>query len=555
MTHRLSTICTLVLFGICFLLAFPPAKHHRNGGKQDKADTLVHLLHADRLFFDDRLSATAQFLVGNVQFSHDGILMYCDSAMYYEASNSFDAFGNVRMVQGDTLSLDGDVLYYNGVDQLARIRHNVVLRHGGTTLYTDSLDYDKLYGMGYFFEGGRLVDQDNELTSDWGQYTPSVREAVFNYNVRLVNPAPPAPPKTILITDTLHYNTGSGIAHIVGPSNIENGGSHIYSESGYYDSKADVSYLLSRSIVSNGGKRLVGDSVVWDAAKKEGEAFGNVEYTDVLNKNMLTGNYCFYNDSTGYSEATDSAVAIDFSQKDTMYVHADTFKVFTYNKDTDSTYRILHGYHHLKAYRRDVQAVCDSMVYNSKDSCLTMYKDPILWQLEQQILGEEIKAFLNDSTLDSIHVLRQTLSVEMIDSVHYNQIAAHEMRSYFRDGSPHLTIAEGNVYVNYYPFDDDSVMIEMNHTETTLLKLYMKDRKVDRIWMPAATGTMYPIPLIPPEALYLENFAWFDYIRPLNKDDIFEWRGKKAGAELKQSIQRKAPKQRLSDIKNKKKEE
>ena len=554
MSRRLSTICTLVLFGVCFLLALPPVRHHKNGSEPVATDSRVHLLHADKLFFDDRLSTTAQFLVGNVQFSHDGTLMYCDSAMYYEASNSFDAYGNVRMVQGDTLSLNGDVLYYNGIDQLARVRDHVVLRHRETTLYTDSLDYDKLYGMGYFFEGGKLVDQDNELTSDWGQYTPSTREAVFNYNVKLVNPAPPSAPKTTLITDTLHYNTGSGIAHIVGPSNIENGESHIYSESGYYDSKADVSYLLNRSIVSNAGKRLVGDSVVWDAAQKEGKAFGKVEYSDALNKNMLTGNYCYYNDSTGYCEATDSAVAIDFSQKDTMYVHADTFKVFTYNKDTDSTYRILHGYHHLRAYRQDVQAVCDSMVYNSKDSCLTMYKDPILWQLEQQILGEEIKAFLNDSTLDSIQVLRQALSVEKIDSIHYNQIASHEMHSYFRDGAPYLTTAEGNVFVNYYPFDDDSVMIEMNHTETTLLKLFMKDRKVDRIWMPAATGTMYPIPLIPPEALYLANFAWFDYIRPLDKDDIFNWRGKKAGAELKKSIQRKAPKQKLDDIKNKKKE-
>lgn len=554
MNQRLSAICTLILFGICLILALPPAKRDRDTDRRAEAGSRVHLIHADRLYFDDRVSLTAQFLVGNVQFSHEGTLMYCDSAMYYEASNSFDAFGNVRMVQGDTLSLDGDVLYYNGIDQLARVRYNVVLRHRETTLYTDSLDYDKLFGLGYFFEGGRLVDQDNELTSDWGEYMPSTREAVFNYNVKLVNPQPPAPPRTTLVSDTLHYNTGTGIAHIVGPSNIDHGDNHIYSVSGYYDSKNERSYLLQRSILSNKGKQLVGDSVTWSNLDNEGWAFGNVVYEDAVNKNMLTGNYCYYNDSTGYCEATDSAVAIDYSQRDTMYVHADTFKVFTYNKDTDSTYRILHGYHHLRAYSKDIQAVCDSMVYNSQDSCLTMYKDPILWQVEQQLLGEEIKAFFNDSTIDSVHVLRQALSVERVDSIHYNQVAGHEMRSYFIGGDPHLTTTRGNVFVNYYPFDDDSVMIEMNHTETTLLKLYMKDRKVDRIWMPAATGTMYPIPLIPQNMLYLENFAWFDYIRPLDKDDIFEWRPKKAGTELKKSIQRTAPKQKLSDIRKKTKE-
>ncbi|MBQ2518823.1 MAG: hypothetical protein II538_02305, partial [Bacteroidaceae bacterium] len=124
-----------------------------------------------------------------------------------------------------------------------------------------------------------------------------------------------------------------------------------------------------------------------------------------------------------------------------------------------------------------------------------------------------------------------------------------EIRSYFRDGDIYLTTVIGNVFLNYYPFDDDSLMVGMNHVETTLLKLFLQNRKVDRIWMPAAQGTMYPVPLVPPSVLYLENFAWFDYIRPRDKDDIFEWRPKKAGSELKKSIQREAPKQKLSDVK------
>jgi hypothetical protein len=55
--------------------------------------------------------------------------------------------------------------------------------------------------------------------------------------------------------------------------------------------------------------------------------------------------------------------------------------------------------------------------------------------------------------------------------------------------------------------------------------------------------------MIPPDELYLSNFAWFDYIRPTDKMDVFNWRGKKAGSELKKSVQRVAPKQKLSDIK------
>ena len=551
MNHRLSAICTLILFGVCLIFAITPVRKTANNNRvrTTNKDSRVHLLHADKLYYDERLHQTAQFLVGNVKFSHEGTLMYCDSALYYEASNSFDAYGNVRMLQGDTLTLTSDVLYYNGIDRLARARYNVVLTHLKTILYTDSLDYDRIYDLGYFFEGGRLLDQGNELTSDWGEYQPSTHQAVFNYNVRLVNPEPPATPKTVLVSDTLYYNTNTAIAHVVGPSNIENGESHIYSELGYYNTKSDESYMLNRSILTNEGKRLTGDSVVWDGATKIGEAFGNFIYTDTENKNMLSGNYCYYVDSIGYCEAYDSAMAIDFSQKDTLFAHADTFKLFTYHIDTDSMYRVLHAYRRVRAFREDVQAVCDSMVYNSKDSCLVMYYDPILWQNGQQMLGEEIRSFFNDSTLDSVQVLRQALSVEKIDSIHFNQVAGHEMHFYFQNGEMYLSTTRGNLYFNYYPFNEDSVMVEMNHTETTLLKLYIKDNRVNYVWMPAASGIMYPIPMIPPEELYLSNFAWFDYIRPTDKMDVFNWRGKKAGSELKKSVQRVAPKQKLSDIK------
>ena len=550
MRRRIIGICICVYFGLCIVWSINPQKYKQKE-TNDTLKSRVHLLHVDSMFFDDRVSKTAQFLVGNVQFEHEGIYMYCDSALYYEASNSFDAYGNVKMVQGDTLTLDGEILYYNGMDQLARVRHNVVLRHVETTLYTDSLDYDRLYNLGYFFEGGRLVDQGNELSSDWGEYSPATRNAVFNYNVRLVSPGPPEEPKSTIISDTLYYNTKTAIAHVKGPSNIDNGDSHIYTELGYYYTQQELSYLLNRSILTNNGKRMVGDSVVWDGMTNEGKAFGNIEYSDVVNKNMFKGGYCYYNDDQGYMEAADSAVVIDYSQRDTLYAHADTFKVFTYHKDTDSLYRTIHGYHHVRAYRSDVQAVCDSLVYNSKDSCMTMYRDPILWQMGQQLVGEEIQAYMNDSTMDSVLVLRQAISVERMDSIHYNQVAGKEIRFYFKEGQMDMTRVIGNVMLNYYPTDEDSLMIGMNHLESTDLKLFMKEGKIDKIWAPASTGKLTPVPLIPPKELYLENFVWFDYVRPKDKDDIFNWRSKKAESQLKQSVQRRAPRQKLTDINKK----
>lgn len=515
-------------------------------------ESRIHLLHTDRLYHDTEIDEKAQILVGNVRFRHEDVLMYCDSALFYEASNSLDAFGNVRMVQGDTLSLIGDVLFYNGLDKLARVRNNVVLVHGNTTLYTDSLDYDRLYNVGYFFEGGHLVTPDNDLTSDWGEYRPDVKVAVFNYNVHMVSPVPPQEVRTTLLTDTLYYNTVTSVANARGPSTIDDAGLHIYTELGYMNSKDNSLVLLNRSEMSNNGKKLIGDSIIWNSVDSIGEAFGNVVYTDLLNNNAMTGNYCYYDDKIGYTLGTDSACILDYSQgADTMYMHADSIKMFTVDIGTDSVSRTMHAYNHVRMYRKDMQGVCDSLVYMTKDSIMIMYKDPIVWMGAQQLLGEEIQAFMNNSTIDSVYVLRQTLSCERLDSLHYNQVAGHEMHSYMRNGELDMTHVIGNVIVNYFPFDEDSLMVAMNHIESTEMKMFMgENRKIKKIWMPAASGTFYPIPMIPNSVRFLENFQWFDYVRPISPQDIFVWRGKSKGTELKKSVQRKVPLQNLNKINN-----
>ena len=537
----------LCLFGLS-LLAQSSSRRGKTGRGRQKARTerkqdpkRVYLVHADVLHYDQYVNPEAQILNGKVHFTHNGAKLLCDSAYFYEASNSFEAFGNVKMYQGDTLSLFSDYAYYDGNDEMAIARHNVILKHRKSTLYTDSLNYDRLYNVGYFFEGGKLVDNTSTLTSDWGEYHTDSHQALFNYDVQLKNN------KFFLTSDTLFYNTDSHLAHVTGPSNITSKTSRIYTEDGYYNTETEKSELFGRSVMKDEGKTMVGDSVYYDSKTGISEAFNNVIYTDSINKNMLTGDYCYYDDEKGYAMATKKAVAIDFSQKDTLYMHADTFKIFTFNINTDSVYRKIHAYNKVRAYRVDAQAVCDSLVYNSKDSCMTMYKDPILWNQNQQLLGEEIYIFMKDSTINKVHVLGQALSVEQLnDSIHFNQCSSKEMFAYFENGEISQGHAKDNVLIVYYPIDDsDSTIIVLNYTETTEMRMFLENRKMKRIWMPKAEGVLYPLTQVPPDKYFLPTYAWFDYVRPRNKEDIFNWRGKKEGTERKEEKKRKAPKRTI----------
>lgn len=543
---RTGSLCLVLLLALVAssvsALSIPPAK---NTKPRQKGSRIV-LVHADRLHYDMLKNPNANILNGNVQFTHDNIRLFCDSAYYYKETNSFEAFSNVKMLQGDTLSLTGDYLKYDGDAQVATARRNVHLKHRNTLLVTDSLDYDKLYNLGYFFDGGKLYDGGNTLVSDWGEYSPQTREAVFNYNVKLTNE------KFTLTSDTLHYNTLTKLTHIVGPSNIVSNDNKIYTERGYYDTANDYAELFDRSVVINGKSTMTGDSMYYDKKNGKMKAYNNIIYNDKGSKNLLTGDYCEYDDTTGYAMATRNAVARDYSSADTLYMHADTFKIFTYNIRTDSVYRLIHGYHKARAFRTDVQSVCDSLKYDSKDKKMTMYGNPIVWNNNQQLLGEEIQIFLCDSTIDSVHVLRQTLLAQELDSACYNQVAGRQMYAYFKDGKLSWTKVVGNVDVAYFPYDSDSIMIGLNRLQTSELRMYMKDQKMNRIWSAPASGTMYPLKLAPEEMWYLSNFAWFDYIRPKNKDDIFVWKEKAAGTELRETIRRQAPLQILSDIAKKK---
>ena len=532
--HRILLFGILCLFGICAAQVRP------TNGKQKKEPqkTKVYLLHSDILRFNKEQNPDAQILVGNVRFRHDSAYMDCDSAYFYEARNSFEAFGNIKMQQGDTLFIYGDWLYYDGNSQIAMLRENVKMQNRNTILTTDSLNYDRVFNLGYFFDGGTLTDEENILTSDWGEYSPATKNAVFNYDVKLVNP------KFTLTSDTLRYNSQTKIANIVGPSDIVSDQNHIYSELGFYNTTSGEAILLQRSVLTNQQRQLVGDSLFYNRNKGYGEAFRNVVMTDTENKNLLTGEYGFYDELKGNALVTDSALAINYSQNnDSLYMHGDTLRLITYNMNTDSVYRKTFVYHKVRIYKSDLQGVCDSLVFNSQDSCMTMYHDPIVWNGKQQLFGEEIRAYMNDSTIDWAHIINQAMSIEQMDSVHYNQVSGKEIKAYFTGGDLRQVDVIGNVRLGYFPVDGkDSTLIGYITAESSLMNVYLLQRKVQKIKMTTQTdGVMYPMLQIPEDKLYLPSFAWFDYIRPLDKYDIFNWRGKASGTELKKSVQRKPP--------------
>lgn len=520
--HIAAILCLLIIYVSAQALVQQKKPQHPIGPQTAASagsKKVIQLIKA--LTLDKRIGFDPQILIDSVVLYHDGAFMYCDSAYLDEATNQFEAFGTVRVEQGDTLFLYGSYLQYDGNTQLLKVRNNVRLVNRDVTLFTDSLDYDRLNNIGYYFDGGMLVDSLNELTSYWGQYEPSKQLALFRDSVKLTNP------KFVIFTDTLLYNTNNKVATILGPTRIESDSAIIYSTKGWYDTNTEQSLLLDQSRIVNkeGNRTLIGDSISYHKKEGYGEIFGNMFLQDTIKKIILTGNYGFYNEITNYAMATDSARAIEYSQPDSLFLHADTLKLIT-----DSVYREIKGYYNVRFYRTDLQGVCDSLVFKTKDSILYMYKNPVLWNETNQISGDSISIFFNDSTIDRAHIRPNAFSIEQKDSTHFNQLKGRSLKAFFEDKQIKHILVEGNAESIFYPEEKDKSMMGMNQTESGYLSIDFKDKKIEKLKLwPQSTGKMIPLSDLKPDQGKLRDFEWLDYIRPLDRDDVFRKVKRKGG--------------------------
>lgn len=477
----------------------------------------VFLEAANELEFNELITPDFQILRGDVRFRKDSMYMFCDSAYFYEKTNSLDAFGNVRMEQGDTLFIYGDELYYDGETQLARIRHNVRMINRDVILTTDSFNYDMEINIGYYFNGGEVADTVNRLNSFYGQYSPDTKNAVFNYDVKLFNP------QFTLYSDTLEYNTTTKVADILGPSVIVSDSNTIYSSLGFYNTADDLAQLYNRSLIVSKSQKLTGDTIFYDRNNGFGEVFGHMVVDDTLRMMQMHGNYGFYNELREESFATDSALMIDYSQPDTLYLHADTLE----SLKLDNIKRILLAYHDVRIYRNDMQAICDSIIYSVEDSVLVMMDGPIMWNLDYQIFGDTIKVYMNDSTIDWAHIPAFAFATQQKDTAFFDQLSGKDLKAYFTNGDITRVDVSGNVQTIFYPQESDMTFTGMNKAETSFLTMYMKNRQMDKLKMwPTVDGTMTPISKLKPDMIFLPDYKWYENYRPKNKADVFRETGR-----------------------------
>ena len=475
-------------------------------------------------------------VVNNVIFTKGPMIMKCDSAHFFESSESLQAFGNVSMEQGDTLFVYADELDYDGFTEIATLYADpgkkVRLINRDVELKTDVFIYDLAIDLGYYEVGGTLTDPSNTLTSIYGEYVPSTKEANFYTRVHL-NSRNQSDTLDIY-TDTLYYNTDTHIAQLFSPSEVVNKRGTIYTRLGVYDTDSNRTTLYDRSTIVTAQKQtLTADTIYYDRTAGYGEAFGGMVLTDSVHDAQVLGNYGYYDELADTAFVTGRALIKHYNSEDTLYLHGRYIRTAALYDTADpiagppETFRVdtthvavIHPA--VRFYRSDMQGVCDSLRYTERDSTLRMFIDPVVWSDDQQIFGNVIEMQLNDSTIKRAILPDQAFAAQRIEGPHFQQLSGKEMVADFIDGQIHRLDVNGNVEIIMYPEENDSTINKIVNAESSFMTVIFKGQATDSIRMwPETTGTVTPLFLARKSLYYLPKFKWFEDLRPLNKDDIF----------------------------------
>jgi len=462
--------------------------------------------------FPDAIIYTKE-LTNQVYIVHEGIEMWCDQAFVYMKDNFVKAFGNVRITQGDTMTLTSKYAEYNGNTKFAYASGGVILKEPNSTLTTETLYFDRNKQQAFYRTGGKVIDTASTLTSNIGRYFAETKRYQFLSNVVLVNP------DYTINTNQLDFYTETGHAYLYGPSTIVSETSTVYCERGFYDTRNDKGHFTKNAKIDYENRTVFGDSIYFDQNRSFASATNNIKILDTLNNSIVRGHYAEVFRDKDSVFITKRAVAITVRDNDSIYVHADTLRI-TGKPD----HRILKGFYDARIYKSDMSGKADSIFSDEKTGIIKMLRNPIMWSGESQMTGDTIHLLSNTITekLDSLKVFNNAFLIQK-DSAGFNQIKGDILIGLFTDNELDTININRNAEVIFYTRNENDELVGINHSRSSALQITLKEQEIETIrFIRQADGKLHPDSQFPENARILRGFNWRGDERLLSKEDLFK---------------------------------
>ncbi|MEJ8756206.1 OstA-like protein [Pontibacter sp. H259] len=474
----------------------------------------VELVGADSLKGGTFNGRRIDKLLGNVRFKQRDTFLYADSVYQYsDNTEMLEAFGNVRIVQGDSVTITGDRASYDGRKRTARMTGNVTMQDPRMNLATPSLDYDLNTKIATYTEGGTIIDPENQLQSRRGSYNTTTKEFNFQQNVKVTTA------DYNITAQNMRYNTQSRIVYFLGPTVIKGQRGDLYAEQGSYNTLTKISNFGKNAYILTPEYRLGGDELYYDQNTGYGVARKNVSLKSLKDDVTIRGQLGRYWRDRGVAKVSGSPVMESIMKTDTLYLSADSLISREAQGPTGKS--MLFAYNNVKIFKPDLQGKCDSLSFNRTDSVMHMNVKPVLWSEKNQLVSDTIHIYLKNKTIDRMFMYSNAFMASEDTLSNYNQVKGRNMIAYFTNGDLKRVNVNGNGESLYFALEGDTAVTGMNKAICSNMVLQFAENKLNKISFLVNPDASF----IPPHELkepdkQLQGFTWLAEQRP-TKPQVF----------------------------------
>lgn len=495
----------------------------------------IEIPYSGFLTFDEANYPGAKVLTRDdsqqVHITHGSINLWCDRAIHYSEDKFIEAFGNVKMIQGDTINMTSKYIEYSGKTQLALASGDVVLKSPNSTITSDTLYFDRLKQQSFYKSGGTVVkDSSGTITSKIGRYYMDIKKFKFVEDVVLTSD------DALINSNFFDFYEDTGLAYLFGPSTITTETSKTYCEKGFYDTENKVGYALKNAKIDYDNREILGDSIYFDNNTSFASATNNIKVTDTINHSIIKGHYAEVFKEKDSLFITKHALAITVQENDSIYIHAD--KILVTGKPE---HRIVKAYYNAKLYKSDISAKTDSIHADQKTGLTQLInldrfssgdafskkRKPILWNLENQMTGDTIHLISNPETekLDSLIVFNNAfiISKDTISENGYNQIKGMHLTGLFNNEN---TLRKVDINKNaeniFYVRNDTQELIGIDKAKSGSISILFDNGDIEEYSrLNQADGKTYPESKYPEKEKFFKDFDWREEERPISVEDLF----------------------------------
>lgn len=525
-------------------------------------------LRSDTLKFNTKTGVVT--FLGPTLINSDSSRIYCESGFYDTEKNEAEFTQNAQFLKGSQEAV-ADIITYNGEKKEYTLTGDAKFKDGETRATADVIRYDEANDKTILKGNAKYQDGQQNIESDEIIYD-SANEGFATKGRSFISDPP-----QILEADEVDYNSqlGLGVAdgNVIWRDTAQN--LTIKSEHANYNKETDY-------FKASGGRPLLitlmdGDSlfmtsdtlVAMTKHTQKTELVPTINpidltissNTSVRDTNILVTNIAppkpqspkTKRDTTVLDETLTTPTIREFPNQEEI-VELDTTKIVNSpqmttanterpnrpistsvpNRPTNTTFdtiavgspdtaRILLAFNDVRIFKENLQAVCDSLVYNTTDSLFVFYDNPIIWSDTSQFYADTVTMRLKNKKIDKIFLYNNAFIINSPDEVFFNQIKGKNITAYFKNEELRRMKVMGNAESIYYAQDDDKAYIGMNKTDASEMMVYFGNNEVERIkFIANPTALLTPMLQIQPSAMKMPGFIWEERRRPRSLADLFD---------------------------------